>query len=87
MPVKRIGIVSHDFYPYQGGLGRHASSLLEELNKRLVNYEFVGLSPNSNELSAHRQKLGFTKCLPADQLQFSFFYQFAQKQNSKRGAA
>ena len=80
MAKKRLGLISHDFYPYQGGLGRHATSLLKELNAYLTNFELIGVSPLENKLANHVSSLSFTKNLPADQIQFSLFYQFAQQQ-------
>lgn len=73
----RFALISHDFYPIQGGLGRHVTELLGAMRSHSKKFEFHGWSPNKNRLPGHQQVLGWTKYLPCDQLVFSFALQCA----------
>lgn len=84
MQRKRVGLISHDFYPYQGGLGRHATELLRHLNATDTSFSLLGISPQQNNLPDHRTYLGFTRKLPADQIQFSIGMQRSLEQIIQR---
>ena len=72
--MKRIGFISYDFYPFEGGQGRFFSELVKRLNEKgNSGLDIVALSPNSNTLPYHHLILGCTKWLPGGQLLFSLF--------------
>ena len=48
----RIGIVTYDFYPFEGGQGRHIFEILKRLENN-SKFEFIVLSPSKNELKNH----------------------------------
>jgi len=62
--MRRIGLISHDFYPFQGGQGRNFYELFTRLRAGCPSYQFLAFSPCRNDLPGHCR-------LPANQAVFS----------------
>ena len=69
----RIGLISYDFFPFQGGQGRNFHEVFTRLKSLDPGLELAALSPCQNELPGHIRILPFVHRLPGAQLWFSFF--------------
>lgn len=70
----KIGVFTYDFYPFEGGQGRH----VYEIYKRLIDKSEIDLtvfSPNDNDLKNHFKIFPFTKIV-GKHLLFSFLLHF-----------
>lgn len=67
----RIALVSHDFYPPDGGQGRNFYELFTHLQQLDRKHEYFALSPCKNSVPNHIRLSGWSKTLPVDQIFFS----------------
>jgi glycosyltransferase involved in cell wall biosynthesis len=56
----RIGIFTYDFFPWEGGVGRHVFEIQEQL-KRFKNIDIIIFSPCKNDLPNHKRLCAFSK--------------------------
>jgi glycosyltransferase involved in cell wall biosynthesis len=80
MAKLRIGIFTHDFYPYVGGQGRHIYELYKQSEaQRLDNMEFIFFSPALNSIPNHVQLFPETNASKFKNISFSIKLHFSIK--------
>ena len=52
--IKRVGIFTYDFYPIEGGQGKHVYEIYKQ-NQKQKDFEILIFSPRNNNLKNHIQ--------------------------------
>ena len=78
MTKNKIAIISYDFYPIIGGIGKNLKDLYLRLTKSNLN--IIALSPAINDLAGHHSIFKITKKIPLGQILFSLLLNLFIKQ-------
>ncbi len=66
----KVGIITYDFYPFEGGIGRHIYELYKKLTEN-YGIDIVVFSPNKNSIKNHVNIFGLSKKIGKN-IMFSF---------------